>query len=51
MWMDCGCLCDLNAEYIQGVVDWQQGLGVVQFEAKGRLFSASALPICNGQML
>lgn len=30
-WIECGCLCKLDPDYIKGIPDWQQGLGVVDF--------------------
>lgn len=49
VWLETGCLCDLNPEYIQDP-DWQQGFAVIQFE-KGRLKRAEVLEIENGEVL
>lgn len=49
VWMETGCLCDLNPEYVQDP-DWQQGFAVVQFE-KGRLKRAEVVEIENGEVL
>jgi len=28
-WMECGCLCDLHPEYLEGkIADWQHGFGL-----------------------
>ena len=30
-WMECGCLCDLRPEYMEGkVADWQHGYGLIE---------------------
>ena len=35
-WMECGCLCDLTPEYMEGkVADWQHGFGMGIFEPDG----------------
>ena len=32
-WMECGCLCDLHAEYMEGkTADWQHGFGLVLYD-------------------
>lgn len=49
VWMETGCLCDLNPEYVQDP-DWQQGFAVVQFE-KGKLKRAEVIEIENGEVL
>lgn len=49
VWMETGCLCDLNPEYVQDP-DWQQGFAVVQFE-KGKLKRAEVVEIENGEVL
>ena len=49
VWLETGCLCDLNPEYVQDP-DWQQGFAVIQFE-KGKLKRAEVLEIENGEVL
>lgn len=49
IWLETGCLCDLNPEYVQDP-DWQQGFAVIQFE-KGKLKRAEVLEIENGEVL
>lgn len=49
VWLETGCLCDLNPEYVQDP-DWQQGFAVIQFE-KGKLKRAEVIEIENGEVL
>ena len=49
-WVEGGCLCQLDPDYIDGVSNWQQGISVFQFDKKGNCFPA-ALPIINKQIL
>ncbi len=45
-WIECGCLCDLNQEYLEGKIsDWQHGIGLVIFW--GTHFRAIPLPIID----
>lgn len=48
MWMECGCLCLLDAEYIDGIANWQQGIGLTSFEPDGNHYFATPLPIIDG---
>ena len=49
VWLETGCLCNLNPEYVQDP-DWQQGFAVIQFE-KGKLKRAEVLEIEDGEVL
>jgi UDP-2,3-diacylglucosamine pyrophosphatase LpxH len=49
VWLETGCLCDLNPEYVQDP-DWQQGFAVIQFE-KGKLKRAEVVEIEDGEVL
>jgi len=52
VWIECGCLCKLNPEYIEGkVADWQHGLGLVQFKGNSRHFIAHAIPITDNEII
>jgi hypothetical protein len=48
-WIECGCLCRLDPDYINGIPDWQQGLGKVDFV--GEHFLANTYNIINGQII
>jgi hypothetical protein len=50
-WMECGCLCDLSPSYYKGVPNWQPGMGLTQFKDDGTHFSASELPVVDGEIL
>jgi len=51
-WIECGCLCRLDQEYLEGKIsDWQSGLGLVQFKDNTKHFVAHALPIIDGEIL
>lgn len=49
IWLETGCLCDLNPEYMVDP-DWEQGIGIITFE-KGKLKNAQVYPIVNGEVL
>lgn len=49
LWLETGCLCDLNPEYMIDP-DWEQGLGTITFE-KGKLKNAQIYPIVNGVVI
>ena len=49
LWLETGCLCDLNPEYMIDP-DWEQGLGIITFE-KGKLKNAQVYPIVNGVVI
>lgn len=49
VWLETGCLCDLNPEYVQDP-DWQQGFAVIQFE-NGKLKRAEVVEIEDGEVL
>lgn len=49
VWLETGCLCDLNPEYVQDP-DWQQGFAIIQFE-NNKLKRAEVLEIENGEVL
>jgi hypothetical protein len=50
VWMECGCGCKLTPEYIKGIPNWQNGFGVFCFEAKGKHFYPTVVPIINHQI-
>lgn len=49
LWLETGCLCSLDPEYMIDP-DWEQGLGIITFE-KGKLKNAQVYPIVKGQVL
>lgn len=49
VWLETGCLCDLNPEYVQDP-DWQQGFAIIQFES-GKLKRAEVAEIEDGEVL
>lgn len=49
LWLETGCLCSLDPEYMIDP-DWEQGIGIVTFE-KGKLKNAQVYPIVNGAVL
>ncbi len=50
VWMECGCGCLLTPEYIKGIPNWQNGFGVFCFEARGKHFYPTVVPIINHQL-
>lgn len=52
LWMESGCLCSLNPEYMEGALpDWQHGVGLVQFKGDSNHFFATPIPIIDGEIL
>lgn len=49
IWLETGCLCDLNPEYMVNA-DWEQGFAHIKFR-KGKLYQAKAVQIDNGVVL
>jgi len=48
-WLECGCLCKLDPDYVPGVPDWQQGIGKVDFV--GKHFLANTYNIIDGKII
>jgi len=47
-WIECGCLCDLEQEYLEGrIADWQQGIGLVSFIGNSKYYFATTIPIID----
>ena len=51
VWVESGCLCNLDPEWIDGTADWQHGVGVFTFKRGGRHFFPSYAQIINGEIL
>lgn len=49
LWLETGCLCSLDPEYMIDP-DWEQGFGIITFE-KGKLKNAQIYPIVNGEVI
>ena len=52
-WMECGCLCDLEPEYMEGkITDWQQGFGIGFYKNMGSSrFNTNIVPIIKGKAM
>jgi hypothetical protein len=49
LWIENGCLCRLDAEYLEGrIPDWQQGISIVSFDDDA--YFAVPLPIIDGKI-
>jgi hypothetical protein len=51
VWIESGCLCDLQPEYITGTANWQQGLSMISFKPNSKHFIAQVYPIIDYQIL
>jgi len=51
VWMESGCLCKMDAEYIVGTANWQQGISLVSFKGKTKRFDARLLPIIDYEIM
>lgn len=49
VWLETGCLCSMEPEYMLNP-NWQQGFGMIQFE-NGKVKRAEVLEIENGEVL
>lgn len=47
VWIESGCACKLDAEYIEGIANWQHGFSIVAFDKKRRHFYPTVVPIIN----
>ncbi len=51
-WIECGCLCRMDMDYLEGrIADWQLGIGLIQFRGDDKHFAAMALPIIDYEIL
>lgn len=52
VWMECGCLCKLNPEYMNGKVpNWQQGFGVGYYKEGSKRFHVESVRIIKGKAM
>jgi len=55
VWLESGCLCLMDAEYIVGTANWQQGLSMVSFKKMGKRvgkrFDAKLFPIIDNEIM
>lgn len=47
VWLEAGCACKLDAEYVEGITNWQHGFAVFGFDKKGNHFYPTVVPIIN----
>lgn len=50
-WMESGCLCTLNPEYMPGIANWQQGISGIEFSKGFRAIHPFLIPITNGELM
>jgi len=51
VWMETGCLCDTNPDYIEDVANWQQGLGMFCFKPNSKHFYPCIVPIIDHEII
>lgn len=51
VWVEGGCLCKVDADYIEGTANWQQGVSVVSFQGNTRHFYATVVPIIDKSIM
>lgn len=52
MWMECGCLCRLDPEYMDGKKpNWQQGFGIGYYKDGSARFHMERVPIIKGKAM
>jgi predicted phosphodiesterase len=47
-WSEGGCLCRLNAEYVDGEANWQHGITLVYSSLTTREYHVQSVPFING---
>lgn len=47
VWIESGCGCKLNPEYMDGIPNWQNGFSIVAFDKKGKHFYPTVVPIID----
>jgi len=51
-WMECGCLCSLDQEYMEGdTANWQQGFGIGYFHRKTKRYQLELVNIIDGKAM
>lgn len=50
-WMEQGCLCSCDAEYITGVPNWQQGFAIGEFAYDSKWFHVQRIPILDRKLM
>jgi hypothetical protein len=50
VWLESGCGCKLNPEYVTGIPNWQNGFSLFCFEPKGNHFYPTVIPIIDHQI-
>lgn len=51
VWVESGCLCKTDAEYIDGTANWQQGFAMFSFDEKGKQFIPQIIPIIEKSIM
>lgn len=49
-WWEQGCLCSVDAEYVTGVPNWQQGFAIGEFSYDSRWFHVERVPVLGGRL-
>lgn len=44
-WVECGCLCNLKPDYVEGTANWQQGIGLFTFDDDSDLYDPKVFTI------
>jgi hypothetical protein len=50
-WTECGCLCTLDPDYVEGTADWGQGVGAFFFSEDTERYDPKVFPIINYKIL
>lgn len=49
-WWEAGCLCQLDAAYIPGIANWQQGFALGEFRKRSNGFRIEPVPVIDGRI-
>ena len=51
VWIEGGCLCNLNPEWMEGIANWQHGVSVFTFKGNTRHFHPAVHPIIDYEVI
>lgn len=51
VWVETGCGCLLDPEYIKGISNWQNGFAMFTFEEEGKYFYPQVIPVVHHKFM
>jgi hypothetical protein len=50
-WVECGCLCSLKPDYVEGTANWQNGVGLFTFDYDSDLYDPKVFTINKNKII